>query len=108
MTKPKHSKQRARIAKRKEKGRAEKAENDDRAVRKHERAIMHMLVRRKYPKYGGLEPAHIDDLEKALRTPDLLPHTPEDIEADRQRRSAAMAEIDVNFLSISKKKKPDS
>ena len=101
MPKPKHSKQRARIAKRKEKGRVEKAENDDRAVRNHERAIMHMLVRHKHPEHGGLEPARVDDLAKALETPDPLPYTAGNIEADLQRRGAAMAEINVSFLPTS-------
>ena len=98
MPKPKHSKQRARIAKRKEKGRAEKAENDDRAVRNHERTIMHMLVYRKHPKHGGLESARVDALATALETPDPLPCTPEDVEVDLQRRRAAMEEINVRFL----------
>ena len=98
MPKPKHSKQRARIAKRKEKGRVEKAENDDRAVRNHERAIMHMLVHRKHPKHGGLESARVDHLAKALETPDPLPSTPEDVEVDLRRRCAAMAEINVRFF----------
>ena len=101
MAKPKHSKQRARIAKRKEKGRLEYAENNDRAMRNYERSVMHFLVYRKQPKHGGLEPARVDDLAKALETPDPLPSTPEDIEADRQRRSAAMAEINVSFLLTS-------
>ena len=97
MPKQLHSKQRARIDMKKEKGRAEKADNDNRAVRNHERAIMHMLVRRKYPKHGGLEPARVHDLGKALETPDPLPRTPEDIEADLQRRDAAMVEINVRL-----------
>ena len=101
MPKTLHSKQRARIAKRKEKGRLEHAENNDRAMRKHERSIMHFLVHRKEPKHGGLEPARVDDLAKALETPDPLPSTPEDIEADLQRRGAAMAEINVSVLLTS-------
>ena len=101
MPKPKHSKQRARIAKKKEKGQVETAENDSRAARKHERAIMHLLVHRKHPKHGGLEPARVDDLAKALETPEPLPSTPEETEADLQRRGAAMAEINVRLVPTS-------
>ncbi|KAL8790738.1 MAG: hypothetical protein Q9195_006216 [Heterodermia aff. obscurata] len=95
MPKAMHSKQRARIAKRKQKGMTEKAENDNRAARNHERAIMDMLVRRKHPKHGGLDSARVDDIAKALETPDPLQSTPEEIEADLQRRGAAMEEINA-------------
>ncbi|CAF9925924.1 MAG: hypothetical protein HETSPECPRED_006207 [Heterodermia speciosa] len=107
MPKPKHSKQRARIAKKKEKGQVEKAENDSRAARKHERAIMHLLVNRKHPKHGGLEPARVDDLAKALETPEPLPSTPEETEADLQRRGAAMAEINAAIEKLPDKDKRD-
>ena len=71
----------------------------DLATRKKERAALNVLATCRKPYLGGLSRERMKELQRILRNPDPLPITPADVVADRQRREAAMAEINVSQFS---------